>query len=80
MTPDEHSSYWVPARRAVCKNDGGKGSMELAKILGIHYPHPGYYARVELTTDLKNKLVLIVRFKHNWYTILKIWEAQHGQG
>ena len=82
MKLSEMKIYWQPVRiKLECDfpMDGGdvykfKASQKLAKILGLPYPRLHFWDEIELTDELKHKLLLLQG--PYWCTLIKVMEAR----
>ena len=82
MTRDEFHQYWKPARANlgyVEKRDAldKSYSENLAKLCGAGaYPAAGYWSEIDLTDEMKAKLILLASPHH--YALSKAMEARQN--
>ncbi len=79
MTHEEFTLYWKPARDTFGKGKNDENfkrhpSYFLAKAIGVDYPCPGHWDQLELTEDLKNKLLALVGPHRE--TMLRIYQIK----
>lgn len=78
MTPDDFHGYWAPACRALADTPLADfaGSKLIAEVLGLEYPHSGYWQEIPLTEEMKGLLCALAG--PHGQTLLKVYRIRKG--